>query len=111
MNVKSFFNNMFIVLLSAMNIFYFGISHAQDRDGEATQPTGNARKIKVNASTTYVDVKTGETITFIIDGKSFTRKFDGTTIKSKFELSKIAPEGILNHEITIYIDRTPPDNS
>ena len=111
MKVKSIFYDVMIVLLSAVNIFYFGIGAAQDRYGETAKPNGNSRRVTVNPNTTFVDVKAEETVTFNINGKSFTWKFDGVTTKSNFELGKISPAGILDHQVTVYVDRIPPDNS
>jgi len=110
-NKKILFSSVLTTLLAVSSLSYPAISFAQEKYGEIAQPTVSSRQITVDAKTNDVDVKAGEAVTFNVDGKSFSWKFDGVKTKSKFDMSRIAPVGILNHKVTIYIDRTPPDNS
>ncbi|MET3109454.1 hypothetical protein AAKU58_004311 [Oxalobacteraceae bacterium GrIS 1.18] len=93
------------------SLIYPAISFAQEKNGETAQTAVNSRQIDVDVKANDVDVKAGEAVTFNIDGKAFSWKLDGIKTKSSFDMSKIAQVGVLNRKVTIYIDRTPPDNS
>lgn len=75
--------------------------------GEAAMPTTAARTIAINHTTSWVEVKDGETVNFTKDGQTFAWHFDGINTLSEIDLNKIAPTGMLHHLVKVYIDRTP----
>lgn len=66
------------------------------------------RTIVLDAGTRWVNVTGGETIRFVVDGKSFYWLFDTYTSAPVFELNKIAPAGILGERnIKVYVSPDP----
>lgn len=62
------------------------------------------RTIVITPSTRYVNVNQGDVVTFISNGKSFTWNFDGPQLLA-FSLSRVAPAGALDHDVTAYVAR------
>jgi len=75
--------------------------------GMATQAGNADRHITINAGTKWVNVNNGDTVTFDIDGKSFTWHFDTLHSEEAFDLSKIAPEGVAAGMVTVYVASNP----
>lgn len=65
------------------------------------------RDIVIDTSTKWVNVTGGETIRFVVDGKSFVWLFDVYDRSLKSELNKIAPAGILNRKIDVFVSPDP----
>lgn len=66
------------------------------------------RTIVLDAGTKWVNVTGGETIRFVIDGKSFSWLFDTYGSAPVFDLRKIAPAGTLgDHPIKVYVSPDP----
>lgn len=87
---------------------------------QAQEPTGGgadygmlvaqdtpARVVTIDAKTSSVNVEDGETVKFIVRGKSFVWHFDIYPDNSTVELSRIAPAGIDAQGVTVYIDGNP----
>jgi hypothetical protein len=75
--------------------------------GMATAAANADRHITIKADTKWVNVDNGETVTFDVDGKSFTWHFDTLHSEEAFSLSKIAPEGLNTGMITVYVASNP----
>lgn len=66
------------------------------------------RTIQLSGNMNWVNVTGGETIRFVLDGKSFTWRFDTYDASPTFDLGKIAPAGILgNRAIRVYVSPDP----
>jgi len=79
--------------------FSFAPAHAnhpvtENELGTAVHEDRVDREIRLSASTMAVNVTRGETVRFLVNGKSFSWRFDtlGTPV---FELRRIAPAGVL----------------
>jgi hypothetical protein len=97
------------VLAAAMSFTAVSVMAAVPIDllGVPAQPADAARTIKITPDTEYVNVQSGETVTFDVGGKTFTWNFDtGDTVDS-FDLSQIAPAGVLDHPVTAYLAPNP----
>ncbi|MDB5955283.1 CzcE family metal-binding protein [Ramlibacter sp.] len=71
-------------------------------------PAGLAtRTIQITAATRYVNVKHGDAVRFVDDGRQFAYFFDGATGESSFDLRQVAPAGILDHRVTAYVEPDP----
>jgi hypothetical protein len=81
--------------------------HPQPQFGMATAAVNADRHITINANTKWVNVNNGDTVTFDIDGKSFTWHFDTLHNEEAFDLSKIAPEDITTGMVTVYVASNP----
>lgn len=79
----------------------------QPQFGMATTAANADRHISIGADTKWVNVNNGDTVTFDINGKSFTWHFDTLHSEEAFDLSKIAPEGISTGMVTVYVASNP----
>jgi len=78
-----------------------------DLYGEPAEASLAERTIVVTPSTKYVNVKHGEVVKIVAGGKEFAWDFDG--IEQPFELAKIAPQGAIDHNVRVYIERSEMD--
>jgi hypothetical protein len=78
-----------------------------DLYGEAAEASLAERTIVVTPSTKFVNVKHGEVVKIVAGGKEFAWEFDG--IEQPFELAKIAPQGAIDHNVRVYIERSEMD--
>jgi hypothetical protein len=65
------------------------------------------RQITITADTKWVNVNNGETVTFNVNGKSFTWHFDTLQAEDRFDLAKIAPAGVDVGMVTVYVNSNP----
>jgi hypothetical protein len=64
--------------------------------------------IVISDTTRYVRVTGGETVRFVVGGQAFTWRFQtGGTPLVPFDLSRIAPKGLLNHRVVAYVADDP----
>lgn len=70
------------------------------------------RTIVLGADAKWVNVTGGETIRFVVGGKSFSWRFDTYSTSPVFELDKIAPAGMLGGQsIKVYVAADPLSTS
>ncbi|MEW6331346.1 MAG: CzcE family metal-binding protein [Pseudomonadota bacterium] len=70
------------------------------------------RTIALGADAKWVNVTGGETIKFVVGGKSFSWRFDTFSTSPVFELDKIAPAGMLDgRSIKVYVSPDPQQTS
>ena len=73
-----------------------------------TAPTAAAnRTIAITPDTRYVNVEGGQTVKFVVGGKTFTWFFSGTANVQRFDLNQVAPPGLLDHVVTAYVSVNP----
>lgn len=66
-------------------------------------PLRNAdRQIVLTGNTKYVNVKQGETVKFVADGKAFAWNF-GTIGTPTFQIAEIAPAGLAVGAVRVYV--------
>ena len=81
--------------------------------GEVVPLSGAMRTIPINAKTKYVNVTAHETVKFVANGKAFAINFSGSPattfafVPSVFDLSQLAPAGVLDHKVTVYVAPDP----
>jgi hypothetical protein len=81
--------------------------------GQVVPLSGAMRTISINAKTKYVNVTAHETVKFVANGNAFAISFSGspaTTFAftpSAFDLNQLAPTGVLNHKVTVYVAPDP----
>lgn len=75
--------------------------------GMAASAAGADRQITINATTKWVNVNNGDTVTFNVNGKTFTWHFDTLHAEEAFDLSQIAPEGVDVGMVTVYVGSNP----
>lgn len=75
--------------------------------GTLVSPGGAQRTIVIGPQTRHVNVVGGEVIRFVAGDKEFSWHFSGPGSLRSFRLDKVAPEGILNQEVTAYVEPDP----
>lgn len=75
--------------------------------GEAVPPTTASRTITIHADAAYVNATGGEIVKFVVDNKTFTWDFDTAGNISEIDPNKIAPPGVVNHMVNVYVARDP----
>jgi Heavy-metal resistance protein CzcE len=81
--------------------------------GEVVPLSGAMRTIPINANTKYVNVTAHETVKFEVNGNAFAVNFNGSPattfafVPSAFDLNQVAPAGIVNHKVTVFIAPDP----
>jgi hypothetical protein len=75
--------------------------------GDAEPATAANRTVTIAPDTKYVNVQGGQTVKFDVDGKSFAWNFSGPSTVSSFDLNRVAPPGLLDHNVTVYIAPNP----
>ncbi len=65
------------------------------------------RPVRIGAATRYVNVEGGEIVRFDVNGKSFSWSFSGPPTVTSFDLMRIAPAGMLDHAVIVYIAPNP----
>lgn len=74
----------------------------------APESAAVSRVIVITDANRYVNVTGGETVRFVVGNKSFTWNFEtGAAHVIPFDLSRIAPAGLLNHKVTAYVAENP----
>jgi len=77
--------------------------------GEAATPSTSTRTIPIKADTNWVEVKNGEVVNFAVNNRTFAWHFNGSDTLSEIDLNKIAPNGMVNHPVRVYIERPAAD--
>ena len=105
MRPKSLFLKTLTVVLSAASISSFAATLAPKLLGEMVPPTAAKRTIVIQPNTRFINVESGETVKFVIDGQEFGWQFDGP--EGPFDLGQIVPEGALDHKVRGYVNPNP----
>jgi Heavy-metal resistance protein CzcE len=77
--------------------------------GNQVSPDQATRTIVIKPNTKYVNVTMGDVVKFTANGKSFAWNFDGPPGVDNFKLNRVAPAGMLDRPVTVYI--SPSDES
>ena len=69
--------------------------------GSAAQASAAQRTIAIDAKTRWITVEHDEVLRFVSNGQEFAWNFKG--MSSSFNLSKVAPTGALDRDLTVYV--------
>ena len=81
--------------------------------GEVVPLSGAMRTIPIYAKTKYVNVTAHETVKFVANGNAFAIRFSDSSatrsafVPSVFDFEQLAPAGVLNHKVTVYVAPDP----
>lgn len=75
--------------------------------GTMAPATTAERHVVITEKTRAVNVNNGETVEFRVNGQSFTWHFQTLRDEARFDLSKIAPSGMINHKVTVHVASHP----
>jgi hypothetical protein len=73
--------------------------------GAPAQPESAERTITITEKTKSLNVVGGKTVKFVTGDKAFAWHFDGPF--SSFRLNQVAPKGVLDHIVTVYVTPNP----
>ncbi len=104
--MKTFVKALAVLALSSATLSAAALTFG-DLYGEPAEAALADRTIVVTPSTKFVNVKHGEVVKIVAGGKEFAWDFDG--IEQPFELAKIAPQGAIDHNVRVYIERSEMD--
>ena len=100
-NIVKLFAPVFAALtLSAASLSANALTTG-DLYGEPATGEYADRTIVVTPQTKFINVVRGEVVKLKVGSREFTWDFDG--LAKPFELSKIAPEGALDHNVRVYV--------
>lgn len=69
--------------------------------GSAAQASAAERTVAIDDQTRWITVEHDEVVRFLSNGQEFAWAFNG--MASSFKLSKVAPVGTLDRELTVYV--------
>lgn len=75
--------------------------------GDPAPATMSARTIVLHTDTKYVNVVGGNTVKFDVGGQSFAWTFDVPVTITSFDLNQVAPNGVLDHPVRVYVETNP----
>jgi hypothetical protein len=75
--------------------------------GDPAPPAAAMRTVVITPDTKSVNVTGGETVRFVIGDKSFAWTFNVASSVFSFDLNRIAPPGVLDHPVKIYVAPDP----
>jgi Heavy-metal resistance protein CzcE len=78
-----------------------------DLYGSAAEPADYQPTIVIGPDTRYVNVEGGQTIRFVVDGKTFAWSFNVARTVRRFNLNEVAPPGLLDHTVAAMVEPDP----
>ena len=75
--------------------------------GSPVPPAAATRVVNLTPDTRYVNVVAGDTIRFVNGSGEFAWSFDVSPIVQTFDLNQVAPQGVLGHELRVYVAPNP----
>jgi len=117
-DVKLLFPRLVVLTLSAASLWAEAALKPSDLLGEPTQAPSLERAIitavpdrtiTIDDRTKWVNVTHYEVVRFVSNGREFTWYFDGVAQPGAFDLMRIAPEGFVNHGVTVYVSLSERD--
>jgi len=75
--------------------------------GSPVPPAAATRVVNLSQDTRYVNVVAGDTIRFVNGSGEFAWSFDVSPIVQTFDLNQVAPQGLLGHELRVYVAPNP----
>jgi Heavy-metal resistance protein CzcE len=106
-NIMKVFAPAFAALtLSAASLSAFALTPGDLYGEPAASGYAPDRTVVVTPSTKYINVEHGDIVKLKIGDQDLSWNFDGVT--RPFDLSKIAPEGSLDHKVEVYVETSMP---
>ena len=75
--------------------------------GMAAPPAAATRTVVITPATRWVNVTGGDTVRFVVDGREFAWNFSVGSTVAEFDLRRVAPPGLLDHPVPVYVDPDP----
>lgn len=75
--------------------------------GDPGEPSPDTLTAVIKPERKSVNVMAGQTVRFVVGDKSFTWNFSGTRYTAPIDLRAIAPAGLIDRQVIIYIWNNP----
>ena len=75
--------------------------------GSPAAVTMHRQTITITPTTRHINVTSGETVNFIVGDKAFAWHFDTMPNVFVFDLNRIAPSDLLDHQVRVYVAPNP----
>ena len=95
------------LILSGLSVSAFAASPPLALLGDAAPAAMSSRTIVIQPDTKYVNVTGGDTVKFSAGDKSFAWSFDVPRTVTSFDLNQVAPQGVLDHPVRVYVETNP----
>jgi hypothetical protein len=95
-----------LALLSA-GVGCSAVTPRPDLLGQPAPPSAATRTIAITPATRWVNVTSGDTVNFVVDGKAFAWSFMVAPTVATFDLNQVAPPGVLGRELRVYVAPDP----
>lgn len=99
--MKRFIPTLAMLMLSAVSLTTTAKVTEADMLGNAAQPSAAQRTIVIDDKTKWITVEHDEVVRFLSNGQEFAWVFKG--MSSSFALNKVAPNGALDRDLTVYV--------
>ncbi len=83
------------------------VTPRQDLLGTTVPADVAARTVNITPATRYVNVIGGDVVRFESAGQAFAWGFNASPIVNVFALNQVAPNGLLDHEVLVYLMPNP----
>ena len=83
------------------------IAPRQDLVGTPVPADAASRTVSISPATRYVNVIGGDVVRFESAGQAFAWNFNASPIVSVCALNQVAPSGMLDHEVLVYLMPDP----
>jgi len=75
--------------------------------GDRAPPRAATKSIVIQSDTRWVNVTGGDTVKFVAGDKTFAWAFNVASNIRSFDLNRVAPPGMLDHRVVVYIAPDP----
>src|SRR5438876_415237 len=99
--MRLFVRTVAALILSAASLAAIASVTEADMFGKPAQASAAQRTISIDPKTRWVAVERGEVVKFVSNGQEFAWAFNG--LSSSFDLDRIAPSGVLDRHLKVYI--------
>jgi hypothetical protein len=107
MKPRSLFPTFFALALLASCASRPHVYSRIDLLGDPAPVAGATETIVISPDTKWVNVTGGDTVKFVVGDKEFAWNFSGPVSISSFALNQVAPTGILQREVVVYVAPDP----
>ena len=83
------------------------VTPRQDLVGTPVPQSAATRTVVITPETRYVNVVGGDIVRFERGGRAFAWAFNVSPIVAMFALNQVAPPGMLDHEVLVYVEPDP----
>jgi hypothetical protein len=105
MNRKFVLSSIVSIILAAAAISSLATDDNAKSLGTKVESPFAGRAVVIGPNTTYVNVTQGDVVKFVVGNTSFVWSFDGPSTQSEMDLNAIAPSGVLDHHVKIYVSK------